>query len=120
MEKARLVHGASDQIGDLSKTLLQRVSLSQALISDPPVLILDEPTSGLDPKQIIEVRNLIKSLGGEHTVILSTHILPEVAATCSRIAIISNGRGVAEDTPDNLDRRLTGAETNALTVRGPG
>jgi ABC-2 type transport system ATP-binding protein len=83
------------------------------------VLILDEPTSGLDPKQIIETRNLIKSLGGEHTVILSTHILPEVAATCSRIVIISNGRVVAEDTPENLDRRLKGAESIAVTVRGP-
>jgi ABC-2 type transport system ATP-binding protein len=83
------------------------------------VLILDEPTSGLDPKQIIETRNLIKSLGGEHTVILSTHILPEVAATCSRIVIISNGRVVAEDTPENLDRRLKGAESIAVMVRGP-
>ena len=119
MEKARIAHRASDQIGKLSKGLRQRVGLAQALIGDPPVLILDEPTSGLDPKQIIEVRNLIKSLGGEHTVILSTHILPEVAATCSRIVIISNGRVVAEDTPENLDRRLKGAETIALTVRGP-
>jgi ABC-2 type transport system ATP-binding protein len=119
MEKARIAHRANDQIGKLSKGLRQRVGLAQALIGDPPVLILDEPTSGLDPKQIIEVRNLIKSLGGEHTVILSTHILPEVAATCSRIVIISNGRVVAEDTPENLDRRLKGAETIAVTVRGP-
>jgi ABC-2 type transport system ATP-binding protein len=119
MEKARIAHRAKDQIGKLSKGLRQRVGLAQALIGDPPVLILDEPTSGLDPKQIIEVRNLIKSLGGEHTVILSTHILPEVAATCSRIVIISNGRVVAEDTPENLDRRLKGAETIAVTVRGP-
>jgi len=119
MEKARIAHRASDQIGKLSKGLRQRVGLAQALLGDPPVLILDEPTSGLDPKQIIEVRNLIKSLGGEHTVILSTHILPEVAATCSRIVIISNGRVVAEDTPENLDRRLKGAESIALTVRGP-
>ncbi len=105
MEKARIAHRASDQIGKLSKGLRQRVGLAQALLGDPPVLILDEPTSGLDPRQIIETRNLIKSLGGEHTVILSTHILPEVAATCSRIVIISNGRVVAEDTPENLDRR---------------
>jgi ABC-2 type transport system ATP-binding protein len=119
MEKARIAHRAGDQIGKLSKGLRQRVGLAQALLGDPPVLILDEPTSGLDPKQIIEVRNLIKSLGGEHTVILSTHILPEVAATCSRIVIISNGRVVAEDTPENLDRRLKGAESIALTVRGP-
>jgi ABC-2 type transport system ATP-binding protein len=98
--------------------LRQRVGLAQALLGDPPVLILDEPTSGLDPKQIIETRNLIKSLGGEHTVILSTHILPEVSATCSRIVIISNGRVVAEDTPENLDRRLKGAESIAMVVRG--
>jgi len=105
--------------GNLSKGFRQRVGLAQALLGDPPVLILDEPTSGLDPKQIIETRNLIKSLGGEHTVVLSTHILPEVAATCSRIVIISNGRVVAEDTPENLDRRLKGAESIAVTVRGP-
>jgi ABC-2 type transport system ATP-binding protein len=120
MEKARIAHRANDQIGKLSKGLRQRVGLAQALLGDPPVLILDEPTSGLDPKQIIETRNLIKSLGGEHTVILSTHILPEVAVTCSRIVIISNGRVVAEDTPENLDRRLKGSESIALTVRGPG
>jgi ABC-2 type transport system ATP-binding protein len=119
MEKARIAHRASDQIGKLSKGLRQRVGLAQAMLGDPPVLILDEPTSGLDPKQIIETRNLIKSLGGEHTVVLSTHILPEVAATCSRILIISNGRVVAQDTPENLDRRLKGAESIALTVRGP-
>jgi ABC-2 type transport system ATP-binding protein len=119
MEKSRIAHRASDQIGKLSKGLRQRVGLAQALLGDPAVLILDEPTSGLDPKQIIETRNLIRSLGGEHTVILSTHILPEVAATCSRIVIISNGRVVAEDTPENLDRRLKGAESIALIVRGP-
>jgi len=119
MEKARIAHRAGDQIGKLSKGLRQRVGLAQALLGDPPVLILDEPTSGLDPKQIIETRNLIRSLGGEHTLILSTHILPEVAATCSRIVIIANGRVVAEDTPENLDRRLKGAESIAVTVRGP-
>jgi ABC-2 type transport system ATP-binding protein len=119
MERARIGHRAKDQIGKLSKGLRQRVGLAQALLGDPPVLILDEPTSGLDPKQIIETRNLIKSLGGDHTVILSTHILPEVSATCSRIVIISSGRVVAEDTPENLDRRLKGSESIALTVRGP-
>src|SRR6185436_19167866 len=119
MERSRIAHRAEDPIGKLSKGLRQRVGLAQALLGDPPVLILDEPTSGLDPKQIIETRNLIKSLGGEHTVILSTHILPEVAATCSRIVIISNGRVVAEDTPENLDRRLKGAESITLMVRGP-
>ncbi|HYY89689.1 MAG TPA: ABC transporter ATP-binding protein [Chloroflexota bacterium] len=119
MEKARIAHRAHDAIGKLSKGLRQRAGLAQALLGEPPVLILDEPTSGLDPKQIIETRNLIKSLGGEHTVVLSTHILPEVAATCSRIVIISNGRVVAEDTPANLDRRLKGAESISVTVRGP-
>jgi ABC-2 type transport system ATP-binding protein len=119
MEKSRIEHRAKDQIGKLSKGLRQRVGLAQALLNDPDVLILDEPTSGLDPRQIIETRNLIKALGGEHTVILSTHILPEVAATCTRVVIISNGRVVAEDTPENLDRRLKGAETIWMAVRGP-
>jgi ABC-2 type transport system ATP-binding protein len=119
MEKARIAHRANDQIGKLSRGLRQRAGLAQALLGDPDVLILDEPTSGLDPKQIIETRNLIRALGGEHTVILSTHILPEVAATCSRVVIISNGRVVAEDTPENLDRRLKGAESISVTVRGP-
>jgi ABC-2 type transport system ATP-binding protein len=119
MDKARIGHRANDQIGKLSRGLRQRAGLAQALLGDPDVLILDEPTSGLDPKQIIETRNLIRALGGEHTVVLSTHILPEVAATCSRVVIISNGRVVAEDTPANLDRRLKGAESITLTVRGP-
>src|SRR5579859_1431980 len=119
MEKSRIANRAGDQIGKLSKGLRQRVGLAQALLGDPPVLILDEPTSGLDPKQIIEVRHLIKSLGGEHTVILSTHILPEVAATCSRIVIISYVLLDDKDTTENLDRRLKGAESIALTVRGP-
>ena len=119
LDKARIGHRAADQIGKLSKGLRQRVGIAQALLGDPPVLILDEPTSGLDPKQIIDTRNLIRSLGGEHTVILSTHILPEVAATCTRIVIIANGRVVAEDTPENLDRRLKGAESIAVIARGP-
>ena len=119
MEKSRIAHRASDQIGKLSKGLRQRVGLAQALLNDPPVLVLDEPTSGLDPKQIIETRNLIRSLGKDHTVILSTHILPEVAATCTRVVIISDGRVVAEDTPENLDRRLKGAESIHVAVRGP-
>ena len=119
MEKSRIAHRATDQIGKLSKGLRQRVGLAQALLNDPPVLVLDEPTSGLDPKQIIETRNLIRSLGKDHTVILSTHILPEVAATCTRVVIISDGRVVAEDTPENLDRRLKGAESIHVAVRGP-
>ncbi len=119
MEKARIAFRADDHIGKLSRGLRQRVGLAQALLGDPPVLVLDEPTSGLDPKQIIDTRNLIRSLGGDHTIILSTHILPEVAATCSRVVIIANGRVVAEDTPENLDRRLKGAESITVAVRGP-
>jgi ABC-2 type transport system ATP-binding protein len=119
MDKARVGHRANDLIGRLSKGYRQRVGLAQALLGDPKVLILDEPTVGLDPKQIIETRGLIKGLGGDHTVVLSTHILPEVSATCSRVLIISDGRIVAEDTPENLDRRLRGAESVTLQVRGP-
>ena len=85
---------------------------------NPDVLILDEPTAGLDPKQIIEIRELIKGLGGDHTVMLSTHILPEVSMTCGRVVIINKGRVVAEDTPDNLIRRLQGAGALRLEVRG--
>jgi ABC-2 type transport system ATP-binding protein len=120
MEQARVTDRAGWIIGKLSKGYRQRVGLAQALVHDPPVLILDEPTVGLDPRQIIETRNLIKSLGGEHTVILSTHILPEVSATCSRVVIIANGRVVAEDTPENLTRRLRGSERIELEVGGPG
>jgi ABC-2 type transport system ATP-binding protein len=95
-------------IRHLSKGYRQRVGLAQALIHDPDVLILDEPTVGLDPKQIIEVRELIKRLGGEHTIILSTHILPEVSMTCQRVVIINNGKVVAIDTPENLKATLAG------------
>ncbi|MCS7232634.1 MAG: ABC transporter ATP-binding protein [Synergistetes bacterium] len=93
-------------IGNLSRGYRQRVALAQALISDPDLLILDEPTSGLDAVQIVEIRSLIKSLKGRHTVILSTHILPEVTATCDRVIIISNGRIAAEDTLEGLEARL--------------
>lgn len=93
-------------IGNLSKGYRQRVGLAQALLGDPPVLILDEPTVGLDPKQIIEIRNLIKNLGESHTVLLSSHILQEIEATCSRILIINNGRLVADGTPDELARAI--------------
>lgn len=105
-------------IGKLSKGQRQRVGLAQALIHDPPVLILDEPTVGLDPRQIIETRQLIKSLAGDHTVILSTHILPEVSMTCSRVLIINEGRLIAEDTPDGLTHRLRGSERIEVLVRG--
>ncbi len=106
-------------IKNLSKGYKQRVGLAQALIHDPPVLILDEPTIGLDPNQIIEVRQLIKSLSGNHTIILSTHILPEVSMTCQRVVIISKGKIAAVDTPDNLIRQLQGAERVYLEVKGP-
>jgi ABC-2 type transport system ATP-binding protein len=102
--------------GKLSKGYKQRVGLAQALIHNPEVLILDEPTAGLDPKQIIETRDLIRSLAGDHTIVLSTHILPEVSQTCQRVVIINRGRVVAVDTPDNLTARLRGAETMYLQV----
>ena len=106
-------------IGRLSKGFKQRVGLAQALLNNPEVLILDEPTIGLDPKQIHEVRSLIKSLASTHTVILSTHILPEVSMTCNRVVIINNGKVVAMDTPEGLARQLKGAERVSLTVEGP-
>ena len=106
-------------IKHLSKGYKQRVGLAQALIHEPEVLILDEPTVGLDPKQIIEVRNLIKGFGGNHTVILSTHILPEVSMTCERVVIINQGKIVAVDTPGNLTNQLRGGERIELEVRGP-
>lgn len=106
-------------IGKLSKGYRQRVGLAQALVHDPEVLILDEPTAGLDPKQIIETRELIKELAGQHTIILSTHILPEVSMTCERVVIINKGRVVAEDTPDALTSRLQGSRLLSITVDGP-
>jgi ABC-2 type transport system ATP-binding protein len=118
MEKCRVGDVRQTLIGRLSKGYRQRVGLAQAILHDPPVLILDEPTAGLDPKQIIETRDLIKGLGGEHTVILSTHILPEVSMTCGRVVIINKGKVVAEDTPENLTHRLRGAGTLRLDVRG--
>ncbi len=104
-------------IGNLSRGYRQRVGLAQALLHDPPVLILDEPTVGLDPKQIIEIRELIKSLAGSHSVILSTHILPEATAVCQRVVIISGGRIVAEDTPEQLSARLRQSDKVALTMK---
>jgi ABC-2 type transport system ATP-binding protein len=103
-------------IGKLSKGYRQRVGLAQAIIHNPDVLILDEPTSGLDPKQIIEIRELLKSLAGEHTIILSTHILSEVEHSCQRVIIISQGKLVAIDSVDNLTNRLRGSEAVALEV----
>ena len=106
-------------IKTLSKGYRQRVGIAQALIGDPEFLVLDEPTIGLDPKQIIEIRELIKSLGEDKTIILSTHILPEVSVTCTRVVIISEGKIVAEDTPDKLENRLSGVAKVLLTVKGP-
>ncbi len=105
-------------IRNLSKGYRQRVGLAQALVGSPPVLILDEPTIGLDPRQIIEIRNLIRDLGREHTIILSSHILPEVTAVCGRVIIIHHGRIVASDTIGNLSRKLAGSA--GLTIRFEG
>ncbi|MEH2450611.1 ABC transporter ATP-binding protein [Nostoc sp.] len=105
-------------IRKLSKGYRQRVGIAQAIVHDPPAIILDEPTVGLDPRQIIEVRNLIKSLAGTHTIILSTHILPEVSMTCSRVAIINQGKVVATNTPENLMTQLTGGSGYELEIEG--
>lgn len=106
-------------IANLSRGFKQRVGLAQALIHDPPVLILDEPTVGLDPKQIIEIRQLIKTLAGSHTIILSTHILPEATAVAQRVVIIHEGRIVAEDSQDQLSARLRRSEKVSLTLKSP-
>lgn len=106
-------------IQNISRGFKQRVGLAQALLGDPGVLVLDEPTVGLDPRQIIEIRELIRGLGGKHTIILSSHILPEVSMVCGRVVIINNGRLVAVDTPEGLARRLRGSRCLAVRVRGP-
>ncbi len=106
-------------IGNLSKGYQQRVGLAQALVHNPPVMILDEPTVGLDPKQIIEIRELIKGLAGDHTVILSSHILPEVTATCHRIVVINRGKIAAVDTIEQLTSRLRKGLIYSMTVKTP-
>ncbi len=106
-------------IKNLSKGYRQRVGIAQAMIGNPQVLILDEPTVGLDPKQIIEIRTLIKELGERHTVILSSHILPEVQAVCDRIIVINKGKLVADDTPDNLSHSLSSDHKLRLRIEGP-
>jgi ABC-2 type transport system ATP-binding protein len=118
MEKCSIYEVRQRLIGNLSKGFRQRVGLAQAIAHNPPVLILDEPTVGLDPRQIIDIRNLIQSLAGDHTVILSTHILPEVQATCSRVVVIDRGHVVAEDTLAGIAARM---QSNArLTVISRG
>jgi gliding motility-associated transport system ATP-binding protein len=107
------------KIGELSKGYRQRVGLSAAMIHDPDILVLDEPTSGLDPNQIVEIRELIKQIGEQKTVILSTHILQEVTATCDRILIINEGKLVADGTPDNLAAQAAGDSTLWLSARAP-
>jgi ABC-2 type transport system ATP-binding protein len=119
MERASVSDVKERIIAKLSKGYKQRVGIAQALLNDPPVLILDEPTIGLDPKQIHEVRELVKDLAGEHTVVLSTHILPEVEQTCHRVIIIDRGKIVAVDTPQNLRLQLQGAERVSIEVQGP-
>jgi ABC-2 type transport system ATP-binding protein len=119
MERVSITDVRERIIAKLSKGYKQRVGLAQALLNDPPVLILDEPTIGLDPKQIHEVRELIKDLAGNHTVVLSTHILPEVEQTCHRVIIIDRGKIVAVDTPQNLRMQVQGAERVFMEIQGP-
>jgi len=118
IEKTNLGDVRNRIIGKLSKGYKQRVGLAQALLNNPQIVILDEPTVGLDPKQIIEIRQLIKGLSGEHTVILSSHILPEIEQTCERVVIINEGKVVAEDTVENLTNRMRGVQRINLQVEG--
>ncbi|WP_434310981.1 ABC transporter ATP-binding protein [Hominifimenecus sp. rT4P-3] len=118
METAGILDVADRVIKNLSKGYRQRVGLAQALLGMPPVIILDEPTVGLDPKQIIEIRDVIKSLGQEHTVLLSSHILSEISAVCDHILIISHGKLVASDTPENLANRAKHTDSLSLRVKG--
>ena len=118
LERCGLADKRDVLIRKLSKGYRQRVGIAQAIVHDPPVIILDEPTVGLDPRQIIEVRHLIKSLAGQHTIILSTHILPEVSMTCDRVTIINRGRIVATDSPEDLRARLAGETTYEVEIQG--
>ena len=120
LERCAITDVKDKLLGKLSKGYRQRVGLAQAIIHNPDVLILDEPTSGLDPKQINETRELIKSLAGDHTIILSTHILPEVEQTCEQVIIINKGKVVATDSVNNLQNRARGAESLLVEVAGRG
>jgi len=117
VEKVTLGEVSGRLIANLSKGYRQRVGLAHAIIHNPPVLILDEPTVGLDPKQIIEIRELIKGLAGEHTIILSTHILPEATAVCQKVVIVNHGKVVAVDTPEGLSAQVRQSETLSVRVR---
>ena len=119
MERTNIADVADRLIRNLSKGYRQRVGLACALLGDPPVIILDEPTVGLDPKQIIEIRRLIRDLGEDHTVVLSSHILPEVADVCERLVIINNGQIVAQDTLENLTHGIGETYRMTLRVKGP-
>lgn len=118
MSTTKTIEVKNRLIKNLSKGYKQRVGLAQALLGYPEIIILDEPTVGLDPKQIIEIRDLIKSLGQKHTVILSSHILSEVSAVCDHVLIIDKGKLVASDTPENLGKLMSGANSLELTVKG--
>lgn len=119
MHACGLVEVATKLIGKLSKGYRQRVGIAQAVMHRPRVLVLDEPTVGLDPRQIVDIRSLIKSLGGSTTILLSTHILPEVSMTCERVIIIDYGRIIAEDTAEGLTRRLQGSHETRARIAGP-
>lgn len=118
IERCNLQEKRDVLIRKLSKGFRQRVGIAQAIVHDPPAIILDEPTVGLDPRQIIEVRNLIKSLAGSHTIILSTHILPEVRMTCDRVTIINRGKVVVTNTPDTLEAGLTEGSGYEVEIDG--
>lgn len=118
LERCNLTEQRRSQIRKLSKGMKQRVGIAQAIVHDPPVIILDEPTVGLDPKQIIDMRHLIKSLAGQHTVILSTHILPEVSMTCDRVTIINRGKVITTNTPETLMAELAGGTGYELEIDG--
>lgn len=118
IERCNLIEKRKVLIRKLSKGFRQRVGIAQAIVHDPPVIILDEPTVGLDPRQIIDVRNLIKSLAGNHTIILSTHILPEVSMTCNRVTIINRGKVIVTNTPDGLEASLAGGVGYEIEIDG--